>query len=1289
MQNNSTGRRSSTNPTKTSFSATDVSHIPRPRMRSSSCDPTNNGRSYLRSTGKSLLHPPTTPVTPSTNARRLNTIGLSTGRRTPSGDRVSNIGAKGARKDTRHLIDKNYQAHMLNKIDSYIHQIQCSSMLNNSGSLKPITLKMFVEVSDLLVKLIDPKQALTLANYIEELPKIAKKLHYPGIITKSLLKTANTAHSWPYVLGWLCWLVEVCEVKDLAYNNFQLNNLPFIGTEQQMKDNQNAFFFMLSMYNAWNDEKLDEEATLVNEYLQEIEKQQGVTEDDLTEAHDSLSREEHNFQEIEQKSKEIDVEVQNLKDILMSLQDDAGKQTSDIKAQEEYIKNLNIETEQLDIQNKHLCERIQIQNKQRTELLSIVKEQPMSKTEKDMILNKCLELQNYMHQFDEHLKDIQKDIYTLDIKIASVNNSLNKIVLAYNKEIFMHFGSDTNIDVEELKMPEKDLLDPYIMDKLNEKANLMNELKDGLTKKLTKLESYIEANTNELELLQEKKRTLQEQNVILHNKLKEKKANINNYKSEESKLREQIQILQNEIQSYQESTPDLQGITSEIEEVKEKLDAVKRRKMFIEQNGKRFFEKLYEIFGEHRNELGRILEKTEQRSIRVVRIMSNKIEEVYNCIDQYNNGYALENIQNPSLIHDNQATFQNEHPHKLVVDNYSALIEVTVKTKGHNIMVSSTPNSGQNTEEGTRAKQNWYQALQEQTRPIVKKSLQSVSLKNQHTNKISSEPKDNKQRLDSQKQLKFRNCNVNKQLNDIPEKQAPTQKKLKEHLKKSLHTGISSGVSSLCSTKWISVLDKGIQCDRIFDSSNDKFSDFNPVRTLRFLMKELKDLIKDEKSCKILTKMEQALFRIPAELKKSTMDLEELTLHSRLNVTTAQLEEISKRVNTECSLREERDSLKRDIEKQLELLEVAQHKQSDLESSILELKEQLNESSKMIESKDKIIAKLKTDISKQMELTRQSHLEMQCLKLERDKLSVLSSYKDSEFNEYRNIIKEFQNQITEHLTSFKEACTREENSNVRGSVIPCGFAHSSLSSAFSDSNILTSWHDISISTIGPSTIKNELKKGAFKKENLSISEYKEADKDTIKVKMGEINESTNNKDSTQLEFISLPAAESILLPSYRDQGCIDQSDTNKDKDDPFASKTKLSNRVQQSVDPDSIITGTKSYVQCSKDNEKISYNKNLSKIRKTSQSDSKKKKHENQEIEDNSRFIESNISADLITSDINEQFQNIFDDVRRKNRISVNVPSPPRHYPYPDWTDSSLPSISVDSESNIVQSNII
>ncbi|XP_015177844.1 PREDICTED: kinetochore protein NDC80 homolog [Polistes dominula] len=635
MQNNSTKRRSSSNPirissidkvdkslikndtrktfsvkTKTSFSTSDVSHIPRPRMRSSSCDSEKNRLSTLKNTGKSMLHLPTTPATPSnSNVRKHNMMSLSTGRRTPSKDRASNIGAKGARKDTRTLLDRNYQAQMLHKIDSYIHEIQCSSMLNSNGSLKPITLKMFVEVSDLLVKLIDPKQTLTLANYIEQLPKTAKKLHYPGMISKSLLKTANTPHSWPYVLGWLCWLVEVCQIKDLAYNSFQLDNLPFIGTEQQMKDNRNSFFFMLKIYAAWNNENLDEEATLVNEYLQDIEKQYGVTENDLTEAYAALDKEELSLQETERQLKDIDTDVQNLKDVLMSLEKDAAKQSNDIKAQEEYIKNLNIEKEQFQIQNKRFYEKIQIQNKQYKELLSVIKEQPMSKREKEDILNKCLELKTYIQQFDEHLKDMQKDIYKLDIKIASVNSNLNKIVLNYNQEIFKHFGSDTNIDVEELKMPEKDMLDPNIMDNLNSKANLMNELKDGWIKNLTKLESYIEADTNKLELLQRQMKTLEEENVILHNKLKDKKAHINDWKNEENTLREQIQILQNEIQSYKEMTPNLQGVTSELEELKEKLDAVRRRKLYIEQNGKRFFEKLYETLGEHRNELHKILKK--------------------------------------------------------------------------------------------------------------------------------------------------------------------------------------------------------------------------------------------------------------------------------------------------------------------------------------------------------------------------------------------------------------------------------------------------------------------------------------------------------------------------------------------------------------------------------------------------------------------------------------------------------------------------------------------------------
>ncbi|XP_043493410.1 uncharacterized protein LOC122518504 isoform X2 [Polistes fuscatus] len=697
--------------------------------------------------------------------------------------------------------------------------------------------------------------------------------------------------------------------------------------------------------------------------------------------------------------------------------------------------------------------------------------------------------------------------------------------------------------------------------------------------------------------------------------------------------------------------------------------------------------------------------------------MSNKIEETCRTLDQCSNGYSVDNIQNPSLIHDNQRIFQNEYPSKLVLDNYQTVIEVKVKEKRHKpaqTMVSSTSNREQNTKEGQRSngehRQNWLQDLQENTRPYLKNNLQNLSLKNQHIKKISSsEPKDNKKLSTIQQKIKCRSNSANKQLDEVPVKQVPLQKISKDHVKKSQQTGFPSGVSTKCikCTKSVLVIDREVQCGGIFDSSYDKYNIFNPVRTLGFLMKELEYSINDEKSSEILREMEQTLIRIPVELKKSTTtDLDVLTPRTRLNERTVKIEKMSKQVNTICgSLREERDSLKRDVEKYSKLLEEARRKQSDSESTISKLKEQVNEALKTIESKDELISELqekikkieplekelkelKTDLTKQTELIRQNRLENQYLMLENDKLLVMTSHKDSQFNEYHcDVMKEFQNEIGHLIDVFREAGIREENSNLQGSVIQRGLACSSPSPSSSDrSNIPTSWHtlvDMSISAIDDN--KN-LKKATSKKDKLLTPSYRITEKDTAKTAMEEINESKNNRDSTQLEFISLPPAESILFPSYRDQECLDESGINKDKDYMFPSKSKLSDRVQQFVDADS----TKSSVQCinEKDNEKESYKKHLSKTRKTLKFDNKKKNHDNESIEESSKFLETNVSGDILNSNINEQFETIFNEVRGKSRISVSVPSPPRHYPHPDWTDSSLPSVSVDSELNIVQSNI-
>ncbi|XP_053988956.1 kinetochore protein NDC80 homolog [Hylaeus volcanicus] len=635
MRSSSAGRRSSTNPVrisvvereevnlmrtdtrktqinkpKISTSSVESSHIP--RLRAVSCDRLSNKIAGLKETGKTpLRHGSMTPKTHGSSNR--GHLALPTGRRSLSADRASSISAKGSKKDTRLISDKVYQTHMLYTIDTYFSNNQFSYMLNSNGSMKPVTLKMFVEVSAHLLKMLGIKQGLTISNYVEELPKIAKKLHYPGVIAKSWLKTANAMHSWPNVLAWISWLVDICQVREIALEKYNLENLPFVGDEREASFHRYNLFAMLDFYNAWNDERVEEEAALVEKYLQEIEEQQGVNEEDLNNARFELEKETNKLQTVEENANTIDAEVKHLQEVLVSLRNDEEMQLSDIRAKEEYTKTIALEADQLEAENNTLCDQIRLQNQHRDELLMIIEQQSMSKAERDKILEKCMEMQNYTHQFDDHLQDIQKELYAMDIKLASINSNLTKAVLAYNKEIIMHVSDDMGVDLEELKMPEKGINHPEIMDILNVKASLMDDLKESIKKQIVENECLVKLNSNELENLQEKLKILEDESSDVANDIKEKKTLIKKIKTdaknEELKLKEQIKILQNDIKEIQDSMPDRQKISVELEESTDKLDAVRRRMAHIEENAKLFFDKFYEILNEHRNEVSKILEK--------------------------------------------------------------------------------------------------------------------------------------------------------------------------------------------------------------------------------------------------------------------------------------------------------------------------------------------------------------------------------------------------------------------------------------------------------------------------------------------------------------------------------------------------------------------------------------------------------------------------------------------------------------------------------------------------------
>ncbi|CAK9816939.1 hypothetical protein ANTPLA_LOCUS9178 [Anthophora plagiata] len=692
--------------------------------------------------------------------------------------------------------------------------------------------------------------------------------------------------------------------------------------------------------------------------------------------------------------------------------------------------------------------------------------------------------------------------------------------------------------------------------------------------------------------------------------------------------------------------------------------------------------------------------------------MSSKVNATSKAVTTRSNKNILENKQHlPTSALPSEGL--------VLYDNDNTLIEVTVKTKGRkrtSNMVSSSPTSHKGVEEKRRPScssdthQNWGRVLREQNRTAMKQGLQQLVTRTpgSKSSKLGSETKEiKKHSLTHQKQ-------DHKHLDEIPVKQPASHKRVEEHTKSTSRTTNPSSTSIPSSMESVIVYDKGVQCGGISDESDDRFGVFNPVRTLSFLIKELEHLVKDDKANKILNNMEQVLFRIPVEPgKPPIVDLEAMALRSKLEATTFQLEETSRKMNSMCeALRDERDSLQRQVHKQVLLLNEARERQLDLETTIRTLKMELEEAIKTAQARDKtiseltegikgyefsqkVIADLRANLTEQTELARQRHLEVQYLTLEKDKLSVLSSYKDSLLIELRTAIKELQSHIADQLNGLKDIYVHEvESSNPQISLVHGGIACSSPTSTSSrGSNIPTSWHeisDVSLSTIDDNPSKNRSEQGLPYKPD-KISGFLETQGDNLEKRRTKNMKESQMKDSN-LEFISLPGGEFslTLLPSYKDFGYTEMSQSvNKGNEDVAAFTTQKNDNLRNFKSTNKISSSEHLNSSPEKTCEKEARINETAKMRKSSTELSKKQSFGNKSIvtENSSNVLKDNSPHNLIGPTITEQFQNIFHDIRIQSRMPVNVPSPPRSYPHPDWSDSTLPSISTASGLNVIQSN--
>ncbi|XP_024886394.1 uncharacterized protein LOC112463924 isoform X1 [Temnothorax curvispinosus] len=397
---------------------------------------------------------------------------------------------------------------------------------------------------------------------------------------------------------------------------------------------------------------------------------------------------------------------------------------------------------------------------------------------------------------------------------------------------------------------------------------------------------------------------------------------------------------------------------------------------------------------------------------------------------------------------------------------------------------------------------------------------------------------------------------------------------------------------------------------------------FNKLHMLG-LIKQLQDSVnkKDKRTCEIFAEMEQTLQKIP-DLKSSAVPKESSkemkTMYDLFMIEREKLqselqnrEEKLKKANKTCS------ELAFNADVQRQQLDTATREKNDMTSVITELRQH-------IKDKERIITDLN---NKQTELA-QNYVDS---KLEIDKLTALSSCKDTLITEYRSTITELQNQIANQLKILNEICMKEGSTSPQMSFIHTGHACSSPTSTDDSSQSLD---DISVSSVNSVCEEHARRKDAPVEDPELVSLLDGESSHTI---MPDQNEVTNAKRSAM------------------------QNNTVR----------------YQNMDTNNMI-GKKSLRHSSKkgrNKENDTYKTRKFAKPKEKQNDNIRKLYLN-----TSKALESITSTKSTISGIRKQ-----GDVQ--NRKPVNIPSPLRNCPHPDWSDSSLPSISTVSNLDMMIPN--
>ncbi|KAG5877043.1 hypothetical protein JTB14_006523 [Gonioctena quinquepunctata] len=380
--------------------------------------------------------------------------------------------------------DKAWIAEQFAKVQNFISYSQLfDPSMVTPNNIKPPSIKAFIYITSVLFREMFPNVQLTSQNYKDVIPQKLKMLHYPGTIALSVLKTVNTMHAWPQVIGMFAWLIDKINIVK-GPDNISLDNME-VEDRQKYLLTKNALDFLETRYlifNVHNDNPEDIAAANA-EYVKNIAdilefdpEEHARIEKDILQKREYWTALETETEKCEAENQQMESQQAEMKAELQRAIDGIAQRKAESDAEmqrlDKALQKIEEKTVRAEDNIAELKERLNSQPCTYKEKLELLKRIEALKNNRDIVKGRIMHAQKIKNDFDARLTAEQ---LTLQSQVLEWNRSLMEV-------------SIKKPQLKTLVLKDTGLHNPSFLDEIKEVSRLKVEIDNEIAQRMASID---------------------------------------------------------------------------------------------------------------------------------------------------------------------------------------------------------------------------------------------------------------------------------------------------------------------------------------------------------------------------------------------------------------------------------------------------------------------------------------------------------------------------------------------------------------------------------------------------------------------------------------------------------------------------------------------------------------------------------------------------------------------------------------------------------------------------------